>query len=354
MGFNRFFLFLALVLGSYSSVHAIGIIPPDSPLIRYSGRVLMNKPQGAIFDWPGVSIEVSVKGPEAGFLLDGGHNNLQVKVDGIPVTTWVCQASLAPYWVRGLSPGWHQLEIVKRTEGQFGPMIFKGMMLGAKGVAREPAPAPKRRIEIIGDSWVCGYGDEGTTLHCAELRPYENADRAFGALTARALDAEYHLTAFSGRGVMRNYGEPAVRSKNPFGALFNRTLVESLDFPWNFSQWVPDAVVIHLGLNDFSTPPHPDPQTYIENYRRLLQQVRSVYPRAWIICFATTGWPYFSPLIKEASESFNREGDRKVLFVGYPSFPLSDLGCDYHPKVVVHQRLADLLVPILRQCLGWK
>jgi hypothetical protein len=40
--------------------------------------------------------------------------------------------------------------------------------------------------------------------------------------------------------------------------------------------------------------------------------------------------------------------------VGYPSFPLSDLGCDYHPKIVVHQRLADLLVPILRQCLDWK
>lgn len=165
---------------------------------------------------------------------------------------------------------------------------------------------------------------------------------------------EYHLIAFSGRGVVRNFADPNAASKEPFSALFNRTLVETQDIPWNFNQWVPDAVVIHLGLNDFSSPPRPDPQTFIERYRQLLRQVRAAYPKAWILCFATTGWPYFSPLVKEAVDSFNRRGDPKVLFVGYPSVPLCDLGCDYHPKVVAHQRLADILVPVLRQSLGWK
>ncbi len=343
LGATFLFVFLA------PSLRADGIIPADSPLIRYSGRVLTDKTHGAIFDWPGVSIEVSVKGTEAGFLINGDHNNLEVKADGRPVTTWVCGTSLAPYWVKGLSPGWHEIQIVKRTEGLFGAVLFKGLMLDAQGEARNPAPPPPRRIEIIGDSWVCGYGDEGTTFHCKKLRPYENADRAFGALAA-----EVHLTAYSGRGVVRNYGDHSASSKIPYGALFGRTLVQSPDYPWDFSQWVPDVVVIHLGLNDFSTKPHPTPAAFIEGYQRLIQKVRAAYPQAWILCFATTGWPYFSPLVQEASDSFNRWGDRKVLFVGYPSVPLSDLGCDYHPKVVAHQRLADILVPVIRRCLGWK
>ncbi len=335
------------------SLQAEETIPPDSPLIRYSGRVIVNKTRGAIFDWPGVSIHAGFKGTEAGFLIDGAKNNLEVKVDGEAVTTWTCDPSPQTYWIKGLSEGNHQVEIVKRTEGLFGPVIFQGMVLDSKSEAQKPFPPPEHRIEFIGDSWICGYGDEATTLHCKDLRPYENADRAFGALTARALGAEYHLTAFSGRGVVRNYAEKGTSSQEPFGVLFNRTLVEARDCPWDFSQWVPDAVVIHLGLNDFSSTPHPAPQDFIEGYRKLLQQVRAAYPQAWIICFATTGWPFFSPLVKEASDSFNRGGDPKVMFAGYPSVPLSELGCDYHPQVVAHQRLADILAPVIRKTLGW-
>ncbi len=335
------------------TLFASGIIPPDSPLIQYTGRVIENKTRGAIFDWPGVSFQVNIKETEVGFLLDGARNNLWVKVDGKPVTTWVCGPALAPYWVRNLSPGWHRLEIIKRTEGLFGPVLFKGMILGPRGEARTPPSAPTRRIEFLGDSWICGYGDEATTLHCKDLRPFENADLAFGAQAARELNAEAHLTAFSGRGVVRNYGDPSTASKEPFDALWARTLVESTDCPWDFHRWIPDAVVIHLGLNDFSSPPRADPQFFMDRYRQLLQQVRAAYPQAWIFCFTTTGWPYFSPLVREAVDSANRWGDKKVLFVGYASVPLSELGCDYHPLAVAHRHLADLLVPVIRKYLGW-
>ena len=217
----------------------------------------------------------------------------------------------------------------------------------------KPPARPKRKIEFIGDSFVCGYGDESTTLVCKNLRPYENAEKAFGPVAARELKAEYHMVAFSGKGILRNYGDKNKKSYDPFPTLYDRVVCHDSGRKWDYSQWVPDAVVIHLGQNDFSTEPKPDSQDYIEGYLRLIQEIRGNYPKAFIYCFATTGWPGYSSYVEEVVKARHEAGDKHVYFVGYPNIPIEELGCDYHPQAQAHQKLAKILEPVMRKTLGW-
>ncbi len=327
---------------------------PDSPLIQYSGRIDFSDSKAPRFDWPGVSILVRFKGKSIGFLLEDGGNDYDVQVDGQPVTVWVTQPDQNLYTLAGLANREHTVRVVKRTEALFGTAIFKGLVLSEGGALLKPPPKPARKIEIIGDSFVCGYGDEATTLKCENLRPYENADKAFGAEAARDLNAEYVLVAYSGKGIMRNWGDKNKKSTDPFPTLYDRILCHDPDRQWDFSQWIPDAVVIHLGQNDFSSKPEADSQEYIEGYVKLIKEIREKCPSAFVYCFATTGWPGYSSYVEQVVTKRHEAGDEHVYFVGYPNVPADELGCDYHPQVKAQKILAEILVPVMRDTLGWK
>jgi lysophospholipase L1-like esterase len=339
---------------SSSSLEAAATILPNDPRIQYSGRIDFSNPQTPLFDWPGVSINSRFQGTSIGFLIQGGQNNFDVQVDDDPVTVWAAQPSQNLYSLKGLSSGVHTIRVVKRTEALWGAASFQGLVLEKESDLLEPSPAPKRKIEIVGDSWVCGYGNESAHLVCNDLRPYENADKSFGAQLARDLNAEYHLEAYSGKGVVRNWGEKSTISPNPFPPLFDRLLEEDPQSRWDFSRWIPDAVIVHLGLNDFSTQPQADPENFTLQYALFLQHLRQVYPKAALFCFATTGWPNFDSYVEQAVQQRHQAGDAVVYFVGYPNVPVEELGCDYHPRVSAHRKLADILAPVLRKTLGWR
>jgi len=329
------------------------MVLPNDPRIQYSGRVDLSYPQAARFDWSGVSITARFKGSSIGFLLEDGNNNFEVYLDGAPVTVWATDPDKDLYSLSGLSGGEHTVRLVKRTEALFGTTLFKGLVLDPGAALLPPPPKPVRKIEFVGDSYVCGYGNEAATLKCDSLRPYENVDKAFGADAARDLNAEAVFVAYSGRGVVRNYGDKNRRSTDPFPPLFTRTLCHEPQSRWDFSQWVPDAVVVHLGSNDFSSEPRADSQDYVKNYVRFVKEIRGHYPQAAIYCMGVTGWPNFHPYLERVVKESNDGGDQKVYLVSYADIPPSELGCDYHPNVVAHRGLADALVPVLRQTLGW-
>jgi len=299
---NKLFLFLTceVFFLASSALRASVTISPADPRIQYSGRIDFSDPKSPVFDWPGVSITTRFRGTSIGFLLQDGQNNFDVQVDGNPVTVWVTRPSQTLYSLEGLAPDEHEVRIVKRTEALFGPTVFQGLVLEKAVDLLEPPARPKRKIEIIGDSWVCGYGNEGASVLCPDLRPFENADKSFGALLARDLKAEYHLVAYSGKGVIRNWAEKGPVSPNPFPPLFDRVLESAPQSRWDFSRWIPDAVIVHLGLNDFSTEPQADAGNFVRQYALLLQHLRQVYPQASLFCFCTAGWPNFYPYVEEA------------------------------------------------------
>jgi beta-glucanase (GH16 family) len=316
-------------------------IPADDARIQYSGRFDFANPKAPRFDWPGVSITVRFKGKTVGFRLEDGANNYNLTVDGKPVTVWVTKKEETDCVVTGLSKGEHTAVLSKRTEGYFGTATFKGVLLAKSSVLLEPPPKPTRRVELLGASWVCGYGNEGPGLKCGTLRPFENNDLAFGAVAAKILKAEYHVTAYSGRGIVRNYGDAKNESDEPYGAYFGRTLVNDANSHWDFQNWTPDVVVINLGVNDYSTQPQPDPKEFQIKYLELLTRVRAAYRNAWIVTYDGMGWPDYIPHVRDAVEEFKKQGDSKVLSFEYASVPTEDLACDYHPNVKADQRLGE-------------
>lgn len=95
----------------------------------------------------------------------------------------------------------------------------------------------------------------------------------YGPLIARAVNADFFVEAWSGKGMVRNYGDPNITSVDPFPKYYPYTLATEWTQKWDFYAWVPDVIVINLGTNDYSTQPHP-PQNVFEtgiDYDKILK-----------------------------------------------------------------------------------
>ena len=83
--------------------------------------------------------------------------------------------------------------------------------------------ARKNKLLVIGDSISCGYGVEGA-YPCTWSASTENVLDSYATLVADAVDAEVIVTAWSGKGVVRNVGDITPTSVDPMPVYYNRTL----------------------------------------------------------------------------------------------------------------------------------
>jgi lysophospholipase L1-like esterase len=328
---------------------------PAAPRLRFVGRFAQDSEQGQHFAWSGSGVVAAFEGQSVSVTLeDGGSNQFTVLIDGQLGTPLKTEAGAHSYVLaENLGPGSHQVELYRRTEASFGVSQFRGFDFGANGkLVAESAPS-SRRIEVIGDSISCGYGNEGETATCGFSADTENHYQTYGAIAARALDAEIVTIAWSGKGIVNNYGEDVA---DPLPALYDRTLPGDASSQWDFSV-APDAVVINLGTNDFSTDGDPSPELFRDSYIAFLEHLRAVYPQATLI--GTVG-PMLSGADLEAAragiaaavDARQAAGDAQVR-VWELDIPNDSPGCDYHPDVNTHQAMATALVAELKAALSW-
>src|SRR5262249_41999742 len=128
----------------------------------------------------------------------------------------------------------------------------------------------------------CGYGDEGNPM-CTFSADTENHYLTYEALAARKLGADLVTVAWSGKGVVCNYGDGPNSCTDPMPPLWDRTLPSSNGSTWDFS-WKPDVVIINLGTNDFSTDVDPSELQFTAAYESFLRHIRSKYADAYILC----------------------------------------------------------------------
>ena len=321
--------------------------------IRFVGRVEVGPGGQARYAWSGAGFVARFVGTGVTVRLRDDKNQHQVVLDGRPLRTLVTTRGVERYLVaEGLPPGEHRLEMYRRTEALFGTTHFLGIEV-TDGHLLDAGPAPARRIEVVGDSISCGYGNEGTTPDCRFSADTENHDSSYGAVLARSLQAELSTVAWSGRGVVRNYGgEPG----DLMGRLYERTLPESPSSRWSQGE-SNDAVIVNLGTNDFSTDPAPDEDEFVRGYAALLERIRHGNPRAFILC--TVG-PMLGgrdlerarAAIARAVEQRRSAGDARVA-VHRMTTPNESPGCDWHPGVATHRRMAEELAVPIRAALGW-
>jgi hypothetical protein len=330
-------------------------VTAEDPRIGTLGRV--SGADGRLrFDWPGVSVVVTLDGPAIAFELEdpGRGNHVDVFVNGARTDVWRLRPGIHAYAVEGLGPGEHRVRLARRTEGLQGVTTLHRVFLPAQAALRAPPPRAARRLEIVGASWVAGYGNEGETYgSCADLEAVSNSWESFGAVTARRLGADYHIVAASSQGVVRNAGDPEPTSAVPFPAQYARLLWNDPASAWSFESFVPHGVVVDLGINDHTTDPRPPEHVFQAGYAAFLARLRGYYSRAHLFCVNVAGWPHFSHLVEEVVEDARRRGDRAVSFTAIPSFPLREMGCDQHPRVEGHHAIADVLTPVIAATLGW-
>lgn len=319
--------------------------------MHYVGRVDTSG-SSARFAWSGTGAVVRFNGTSVSVDLGGGQE-YTVVVDGT-VGPKLTATNGVNKLAQGLAAGEHTVELYRRTEASEGESEIRGFDFGG-GVLLAPPPVT-RRLEFIGDSITCGYGNEGTSASCGFTPQTENHYLTYAALTARELRAELSTVAWSGKGVVCNYGDDANSCKDPFPTYYDRILPNRADSAWDFARFQPNAVVINLGTNDLSTDSDPDEATFKAAYKDLLKRVRKNYPSAHILC---TNGPLLSGtdlanVRKYIQDAVTELADPKVSSFEIATQDGSDgYGCDYHPSLERHKKMATVVTAALKTALGW-
>jgi lysophospholipase L1-like esterase len=370
-----FFVLLFFIHPVFSETGKLAIenIDADHPFIQYIGRIDFSNPKAPRFSWPGITIKATFEGKVCNIRMndfgtgtdsDGKlfSNYYQVIIDNVRVMVLKCEPSKSIYKIDSLSEGKHTIVIVKRTEGSVGETKFLGFQL-EKGKKLWPIAITEkvRRMEFIGNSITCGYGNEGTNKECKFSAVTENNYMAYGAITARALNAAYCMVAFSGKGIYKNYDGT---TEETLPMIYDRTLTFDENIKWDFKKYIPDVVVINLGTNDFAHS-NPDSAAFVSRYYEFVKTIRKNYPQAYIFCIngpmMSDQWPIGSKALSTLKryvngmvDQFNKSGDGKVY-----SFYLSQqgsfgYGCDWHPNVRQHIKSAGELTKFIKEKTGWE
>lgn len=344
-------------------------VPPRHPHIWYMGRVDCEAADGPQFAFPGVSVRIKFEGTELRATIhDSGSgsatttNYLDVVIDGgAPVVLEVTGASSEYVLAEGLSEGEHEVLLWKRTEASVGTMQIREFRM--KGDKLLPAQGKERRLEFIGDSITCGYGNEVSTTMPDDF-PFtsenENSHLAYGAVTADLLAADYMGVSYSGRGMSRNYAGGAGETVPQF---YLDTLPDSgTAAAWDPSRYVADAVIINVGTNDFSTEGF-DTGAYTQAYTEFLATLRGYYPDALFVAaigpMLSDSYPPGAMSLTNAEQGIQdaisareAEGDSNIVFVSFPP-QTSPYGEDWHPTIETHAKMAQQLSEVLKAELGW-
>jgi lysophospholipase L1-like esterase len=144
---------------------------------------------------------------------------------------------------------------------------------------------------------------------------------------------------------------------------FDKALPARDDSTWDFAGWQPQVVVVNVGTNNFALF-DPGEKFFVDRYLALVEKVRSAYPKALVVCALG---PMLSNVYPEGHNNLTQarkymkvamakleKSDGNVAFIEFPEQKHSDgLGCGFHPSLKTHQLMADRLVPLLKERMGW-
>ena len=262
-----------------------------------------------------------------------------------------------------------KIRVLKRSEAQSSSIELVALQSG-EGDALQPTAPAARALEFIGDSFTCGYGNEGELGQefCTET---ENGCETYAARTARAFGADLQCICWSGIGVLSNYTE---QGEHPNDAFLMKDLYPVTDYAgsgrlgqeqkrYEGQDWHPDAVVIHLGTNDASyTQRAADREAARDSfeaaYEALVETVRERHPQAMLILA-------LGPASGESEELYHRiervaerrrvAGDDRIQTLLFaPTQEGEGLGAGWHPSQKTHARMAGELTALLRDCMSWE
>lgn len=358
------YLFLSIMVFQSISIHSENpenFYSAGHEKINYLGRVDDSASDSVRYDWPGVQVRFRFTGKSLKLHFRGGErNHFDLFIDGKNYGRLHAIGDTVAHIEEIEGEGPHEGIFLKRTEGEMGTAVFYGLETGKSGRLLSPPEFSDRRMEFIGNSITCGYGTESADRNESFRPETENVWKSWASIVSRTFDADFHVIAHSGLGVIRNYGDSLRVSEDPvpMPTRFNQALDMETAPLWDFSRWIPDVVVINLGTNDFSTRPHPSKVMFQRRYEELLKMVRDAYGEIPVFCVVgpMTDEPCHR-YVKEMVRQFNvLHNDGNVHFIGMPPALLNeneDFGADSHPSYLGQKKMARMIVPVIGAVMGW-
>lgn len=351
---------LGLLLAFASPVWAADkLVGADNPHYQYTGRVDFADPAAPVISWPGTSVSTVFTGTEVSVVLDDqlGKNFFNVFINEDWKNPVVIKAKAGEHTypvVSGLPAGSHKLTLFKRTEGEEGSTVFKGLLLAENQQLEAPDRPLVRKIEFFGDSITSGMGNEAPLDGKDDDLADKNHFLSYAAITARALSAEHHAISQSGIGIMVSWFDFTMPDfYDQLNAVGNN------DSTWDFSQWTPDVVVINLFQNDSwlvekRLTPVPDTEARIQAYVDFVSRIRTLYPEATLICAlgsmdATADGSPWPGYIEEAVARLKKSSNDQQIYTFF--FPFTGYG--KHPRVIHHEENARALTDFIRTTMQW-
>jgi len=306
---------------------------------------------GFVADVTGATLNVQVSNEKAIFF--------QPVVDGKPIERMKALQGMATLAIPLGAAGEHKVELYRETEASQGGVT---QLVGLSGATLGAAPTYSGRlIECIGDSLSNAYGALGSEQHpnfcstttngCVYSIDTQSNYQSYVAQLGRDLNADWSIVANSGWGLYRDLANGL---QNVMPNVYDEAYYTGGTPPkWDFS--VPASlVIINLGGND--TARGPVGTGYQTAFKALVQTVRTKYPNAWI--FGMTGSMLSATATTELSgymkAVFTELNDPKTFYVDVKQQDCTiGTGCEWHPTVKEHTRIASVLEPIIKQKLGW-
>lgn len=330
----------------------------DSPEILVEGRTATSPEGGLLMGFPGVTLHLKFEGSDLGFRVKASSNDVyfDVSVDGAAPLRLQAKEGEGLYPLfHSATPGVHRISIVRRTESWEGVCEVQGFELGQGGRLLAPDPLPTRKLEFIGDSITCGSS--------IDVRPGEpqlgnqrsDANLTFAMELGRRFHAQVYLVSYGGRGVIRDW--QGIRDTNNAPQFYERALPDDPKSHWDPRRYVPDAIGICLGTNDFNQG-IPDQNEFVNAYVEFVRKVRRDAPNAWIFLIGSPiVWdepgkpPRGSVLNAYIAEVVQKLDDPRVEAAPVHHYPGHSY--DAHPTAAEHQAMATELEPRFRKALGW-
>ncbi len=345
-----------LLRSSGASLQAEGhFYPADSGAIRYMGRVDFSNPLLPRFWAPGTTVKFAFKGTSCYAVIDdqvkygNNHQWIEVQIDNSkPQRIHLTEARNNICLGRGLPDTVHEASICKDTEASIGWLQLEGVR--CQKLLRGPA-LPKRKIEFFGDSITCGFGDDTSPIACGKGQWYDqhNAWLSYGPIVARHLHAQWHVTAYSGIGLIHS----CCSMQYTLPEIWDTYQIRPGGTPWNTRLYQPDVVTICLGQNDGIQPE----EAFVGAYVRFIHTLRQNYPNAQIVCLTSPmGDTHLNPVLQkylaEVVKRCHAAGDSKV-----HKFYFSQQfggGCGGHPDLAGQRTMANEVTAYLGRLMHWQ
>ena len=269
----------------------------------------------------------------------------------------------------------HIIRVVKRSENSKGRICLQKVSLDGDFLPYTPKK-PRYHLEFIGDSITCG--NDMPPEEVAFTTEKENGLTSYAAIAAQLLGADYHSICISGiplcwaadpafRMQMPGVQDfvPPVRSMEKYYEYTDRyhqeEMGESTDFEcWDFSTYVPDAIVMNLGTNDafrIRVAGHSEEEEahFARRYQAFLHQIRRLNgPSPVIVCtLGSMDYFLYDTIVRAVHEYQEQTGDQRVACMKFGAIdPWGEgMGGLGHPNTKSQKRMAIELVGVLKTWL---